>query len=430
MLKLFIHAVYLAGIFLIPVALPTTVQSSEISVATTVNDPLTLPEAIRLTLEYNPRLSAAAHEIEAYDGAVVQAGVLPNPKISIGGENLGNQRLEGGDGRVSTLQIGQRIELGDKRAARVATVKERRERAVLTLAIERALVLADVGQRFVEVLTAQERLKLNNELFHLAEETTRVVAEKVKAGKVMPLEATKTEIAREAIRIRRNNTERELAAARQVLAMLWGENTPGFSVVTGDLTALPDIPDYPQLAERLVQSPVIQRWTHRVAEREAGLNLAKAKAIPDVTITAGMKRLHELDEDAYTVGVTMPLSLFDRNQGGTGEAIGRLAQARDEQRNAELEAKTALSLTWQRLTAARERVQALKTTVLPGAEQVFQAAQKGYRHGKFGLLDVLDAQRILFDAKSQYLTALTEFHRHVIELERLLGGALIPDAHL
>jgi cobalt-zinc-cadmium efflux system outer membrane protein len=423
MLKSLIHAVFFAATCLVPTILLAAAPLAEIAVA---NESLTLAEAIHLAAEYNPRLSAATHEVEAFAGAVTQAGVLPNPEIGLGGENLGNRRLEGGDGRVSSLQIKQLIELGGKRAARVARADAGREYAKMILANERASVSADAAQRFVAVLAAQERLKLTGELLRLAEETTRVVTEKVKAGKVMPLAAIKTEITREAVRIKRINAERELAAARRALTMLWGEREPGFGRVVGELAALPAVPDYLQLTARLAQSPLIQRWSRRIVQRKADLDLAKAKGVPDVTIMAGVRRLHELDEDAYIIGASIPLLLFDRNQGGQGEAIGRLAQARDAKVSAEFDAETLLSLTWHRLAAARERVQALKATVLPGAERVFQAVRKGYQYGKFDLLDVLDAQRVLFDSKSQYLAALTEAHYHIIDLERLLGGALSP----
>jgi outer membrane protein, heavy metal efflux system len=79
--------------------------------------------------------------------------------------------------------------------------------------------------------------------------------------------------------------------------------------------------------------------------------------------------------------------------------------------------------SWKRhgLAAAHIEVTTLKTQILPGAQSAFDAASTGYRLGKFGFLDVLDAQRTLFEAKAQYLRALASYHQALAEVERLIG---------
>ena len=93
----------------------------------------------------------------------------------------------------------------------------------------------------------------------------------------------------------------------------------------------------------------------------------------------------------------------------------------EERRAAEVLVTTALNTTYQSLAAANIEVTTLKTQVLPGAQSAFEATSKGYRLGKFGFLEVLDAQRTLFGAKAQYLRALSDYHKAVAEVERLIG---------
>ena len=93
----------------------------------------------------------------------------------------------------------------------------------------------------------------------------------------------------------------------------------------------------------------------------------------------------------------------------------------EERRAAEVLVTTALNTTYQSLAAANIEVTTLKTQVLPGAQSAFEAASQGYRLGKFGFLEVLDAQRTLFGAKAQYLRALSDYHKAVAEVERLIG---------
>ena len=157
------------------------------------------------------------------------------------------------------------------------------------------------------------------------------------------------------------------------------------------------------------------------------MRLAESKAILDLTVTAGVRHYNDIGEPIALIGVSIPLPLFDRNQGGRREAIVRVQQAQDELRAAELAAKTALHAIYAALDSARAEIDTLRAQVLPGAEEVFRVATEAYRAGKFGLLEVLDSQRILFDTRGRELQALFSFHSRVAELERLLGGPLAEE---
>jgi cobalt-zinc-cadmium efflux system outer membrane protein len=130
------------------------------------------------------------------------------------------------------------------------------------------------------------------------------------------------------------------------------------------------------------------------------------------------------------ISVSIPLPVFDRNQGGFLEAHYQLAKAAEERRAAEIQGRAALAEVYAALASAFRKATTLQDEVLPGAQQAFDAASEGYRQGKFGFLDVLDAQRTLFEARGQYLEALVAYHRGVAEVERLIGEPLgaVPDA--
>jgi len=127
---------------------------------------------------------------------------------------------------------------------------------------------------------------------------------------------------------------------------------------------------------------------------------------------------------ALVVGFSIPLPAFNRNQGGILEAEHRLTKAEEDRRSAEVRIATALNTAYQQLSAAHAEVSALRQEVLPGAQSAYDAAREGYRLGKFGFLDVLDAQRTLFGAKTQYLLAQADYHKAVAEVERLIGGGM------
>jgi len=101
-----------------------------------------------------------------------------------------------------------------------------------------------------------------------------------------------------------------------------------------------------------------------------------------------------------------------------------LTRAEEDHRSSEVRITTLLNTIYQKLSTAHAEVAALRQDILPGAQSAYDAAREGYRLGKFGFLDVLDAQRTLFGAKNQYLLALSDYHKSAVELERLIGGSL------
>jgi outer membrane protein, heavy metal efflux system len=385
---------------------------------------LSLRDALALALRGNPDLAAFSLEVRAAEAAVPQAGVLPNPVLEIGGDNLGNARkTEAGD-RTMSIQIGQLIELGGKRAARTRLAETDRDLANWDYEARRIDILSRVAQRFVDVLFSQSRNALAAESVRLARQVADVVAKRVQAGKVSHLEETKARLALASADVELEQARRELVSARQALGALWGEPNPHFQKAAGDLDQMAPLPGYQRLTERVRDNPELVRWATEIARRQAGVDAERAKAIPDVTVTAGVARFSEFDDHAYMVGIAIPLPVFDRNRGGVLEANRRLDKADDERRAAEARLLTELAQTYQRLAAIDNEIETLRMTLLPGAQSAFDAATKGYQLGKFGFLEVLDAQRTLFQTRSQHLRALADYRRGVSEIERLIGGPL------
>jgi outer membrane protein, heavy metal efflux system len=385
---------------------------------------LTLRDALSLTLQRNPELAAFAKERSATDAALLQAGALPNPVLDIIGDDLGNDRkAEAGD-RTTAIQLGQLIELGGKRAARIRAAEASRDLANWDYEAKRIEIVSLVAQRFIDVLAVQQRQTLAEETVALARQVSDAVAKRVQAGKVSPVEETKAQLAQATVEIELEQAKREGITARKTLGALWANPNPHFEKAIGDLEKTLSLPPYEQLVERVRDNPELARWSAEMARRQAGVDAAKAKAVPDVTVTAGVTRFSQFNDHAYTVGISLPLPLFDRNRGGILEASRRLDKAADEQSVAQGRMLTELAQAYQRLAAIDTEIDTLRAILLPGAQSAFDAATKGYQFGKFGFLDVLDAQRTLFQTRTQYLRALTDYQRGVSEIERLVGGPL------
>lgn len=384
---------------------------------------LTLSEAQRLADERHPAIRAARLEVDAARERVTQAGLRPNPELSVEAENFGGRNeLKRFDGAEYTGEIGQTFELGGKRGKRLRVARADERLAAFDLAAQRLDVRAETARRFVDVLGAQERLALGRESLALAGEFERAVATRVQAGRAAPMELEKARVLLAQQQATLDGIERELHAARVRLSVMWGTWVPAFERVSGDLQELASTPEPAALAAHSASNPDLARWETELKQREAVLEEARAGRVPDVTVAGGMRRFAETGDDAFVAGVSIPLPVFDRNQGRVREAALLAEKAVQQRLAAEGEAAAALTEAHQALSGARLRIQALRQDVIPRSKAVFDAVQKGYVEGKFTYLDVLDARRTFFDARAEYVEALVAGHKARADVERSAGG--------
>ena len=401
-----------------------------------VKSNLTLRDAVLLALQHNPELAAFVKEKRALEGLTLQAGLLKNPELSVNVENTGNIQPLVGDinssknvgvevvQQNSTIKISQLIELGGKRAARVLAASLSEELAVQDYEAKRVELVARVANVFIEVLAGQEHLRLAEENQRLAQHVVDIVKHRVQAGKVPPIEETKVGVAFSTTRISLGQAQRELAAARKRLALLWGNSSPQFSKALGNLASSVALPNFEALAERALASPAALRAMKNIEQRKALLDVEQTRRIPNLTVSGGVIHHAALGGTTPIVSVAIPLPLFDQNQGNIAEAHQRLDKAQDEQAATDLRLKAELVQAYESLAAAENEISILRGEILPAARSAFEVTNKGYELGKFGFLEVLDAQRTLFQNQVLYVRAFANYHRLVNEIERLIAAPL------
>jgi cobalt-zinc-cadmium efflux system outer membrane protein len=376
---------------------------------------LTLEQALDLALHANPDLSAASLELDAVQASVMQADTLPNPTLETLVEDTRKATRE------TTVQLSQPLELGGQRAARTRAAERGRDVASSDLIAKRADVRATVIAAFFDTLTAQERLRLAQDAAELAKRATTVAGRRVAAGKVSPVEETKARIAESGVRLEHAQARSELTSARKRLSGLWGSATPHFDHVEGSLDTLPTLPEIAGFSQRMESAPALIRARHEVDRRQALAQLERARRIPDVTLTLGVKRSEEQGRNLTVVGFSLPLPIFDSNRGNVLESLRRTDKARDELSATAIRIDGELGQAWEKLSLSRQEAETLRDDIVPGAQSAYDAATKGFEFGKFAFLDVLDAQRTLLQAKSQYLKTLSDAHRAAADIDRILG---------
>lgn len=383
--------------------------------AETQTQTLTLDAALALAEAGSFVLSAAGKELDATEGDLIQSRVLPNPELAVSMEDTRKAS------RSITGQVNLPIELGGKRAARIGLAERGRELAQAELGSTRAELRAAVIARFFGVLVAQERVRLAEGSVGIASQAADAAGRRVAAGKVAPLEATRA-------RVEQANAELELAeatgalqSARQSLAALWGDSVARFARAQGELDALPSRPAPAALQAALEDSPLLAASRLAAERSRAEVAVQRSRQYPDVTVSLGAKRDNEANRNMAVLGVAIPLPLFDRNQGNLYAALRRADGAQDVHAATRVRLQGELLQASRQLTVSRAAAQTLQASVLPAAEQAYAAASRGFEAGKFNFLDVLDAQRTLFQARIRYLDVLARTYDAAANIDRILG---------
>jgi len=385
---------------------------------------LTLYDAVALALLSNPNLAAYSYEERAADARIRQARVLPNPEIEVEVEEF-DRGGEGFDSAETAISLWQMIELGGKRRWRTRVAQAEGKLAGWDYEEKRLEVFAEATTRFFAVMAAQRRLELGGSVVELAEKTAHAVGERVKAGKEPPLQASKASVELELARLDRQEAETTLAVARSKLSAMWGADGPHFETAAGDLNGISaSLPTIDLLKSRLPSNPKLARRDAELNRAESVLSLEKASRMPDLEVRVGMRRFEEDGTDALAIGVGFPLPVFDRNQGNIAAATHELAKARSEMSAVQASLAIELLEAYAELTTAHKRALALREKVVPAMDETFRAAHAGYTQGKFGFLDMLDAQRGLFEATGELVEALLAYHITLTEIQRITGTSI------
>lgn len=390
-----------------------------------VSGELSLRDALAAALLHNPRLHASAWGPRVEEATRLQAGLRPNPEVGIEFENFaGSGELSGADALETTLMLSQLIELGGKRKARVRVAEGAWQVSVLDYEAERLAVLTETAMRFVRVLEIQHRLQLAERARDLAEESRRVIDRRVQAGDVSPIDEIKARLESESARITADRLQRDLDAARRDLSAMWNQDDPTYTTLIGSLDQLGPNPSLTELSAMIDAHPQVQRWAAEADRLAAAVELERARGVPDVNAGLGVRYENEIEDAALVAGMSVPLPLFDRNQGGILAARLRASQAIDEGRASRRELTTRLNRAHARLSAAYHEAQAISDVLLPAAHNAYEATRRAYEEGKVAYLNVLDAQRTLFDTEAQRLEALAEYHTALVEVEGLIATPL------
>lgn len=382
---------------------------------------VTMEEAVQRALRTSPALRAREERGRAAEALIRQSGVEPNPSLSVEVENAGGTgRFTGLEESEVSVGVTQRFELGGKVEARVGVASAERDlhdaerrRASLDL-------VHDVKVAFIDLFTAQSALAAAEEQLKLAEEVAQMAARRVAAARDPLTVKLRAQVLAADYRMKREQLLHDLHRTKRALAAMWGSQDTSFTIDPGSLGNAPA----PRNAVSPAASQEVKERQAAALRAERKLALERSNAQTDVSIGLGVRRFQNGDDYAGLLSVSIPIQVFDDNQGNIERAMA-------DHRAAQLEIDAAAARLQQQLLHLEEEFErslteykSIREVQMPLAREALAAARRGYERGAFAFTEIAEAQRVLADIEDREVAALRGMHVAIAGYGRLAEDTL------
>lgn len=389
--------------------------------------PLTLEQALNLAATHSPALAAAEAQEQGAQAALTTAQIFQNPGVEISsGQASSRQTGNASGGRIEMVGISQLIELPSLRNAR----REGAEAGVTSgsAALESARLnqRSAVKQAFFEVLRSLDASVLAAENHALLLQIRNRVKLRVEVGEAARYELVKSEAETLAAESAARSAELRVTQARSRLRALIGAPlAPSFEVVPEPLLPA-NLPVLSELRlDMLAQQPQLKVREAETRRAEAGVAQERAARLPQPTIRLSLQR--EPDMSQWNIGVSLPLPLWNRRAGSVREAMANLQWVEAQTQQMHLGLLAELDQAYGRYEIAKGQVETFESGLMKMAEGAMKVAEAAYHYGERGILDYLDAQRVLRTTRMDYLNARYELQAAMIDIERLRATPIAGD---
>lgn len=364
--------------------------------------PLRWSDVVR-RLDDLPRLQEALARVRAAEAGVDAAGQVPNPEAEA---RLGRGTPRGGGTGGLEWGVGLTIPF-DWVGPRGAEVRAARSEADASRQDARAVrrtVLGRLAVLFWRSLYDQKRVATLEEIEGQVARLAATVRLRVQKGESRPTELPRIEAELERVRLDLGRARSDARADRRELALVLGFPAGVDPIVEADASQLPAAPDRDEAIRLVLEAhPQLAAAQARLRAREAQVSAEKARRVPGFSVGGFYDR--ELDKDSGGGLLRVQLPVWNWNSGGIRRAEAERAA---EERAAEAAARDLVAETggaWERCEQGRDAAQRFEGEILPRADAAARAVERGFELGEVSLIDVLDARRVLLDARKDAIEA-------------------------
>lgn len=390
--------------------------------------PLLWHEAITQTLAKNPSLVAFGYQLSAQAGRVQQAGTKTNPEVSLIVEDaLGTGNYSGLDQAEANLGISWVLN-STQRQQRATTAQARTSVLEIEQDIQRLDAAATTARLYINVLALQARRQQTLEAIDLARDAVKVINSRVNAGKSPSAEVARAKVDLSRHLLAHEDIEHELSIARHQLAAQWGDTDATYGDVRGDIFTLPHPTSFADLKSRFQNNPRLNYFVSTERLEESQIALAKAESRPQWKVSTGLKHSAVNGDQALMLGVSVPIGLFDRQQGRIAEARANIQLSRAEREAERVRLDAAVFGLHQELLHNLHLIKAYRNGILPQLDIALTETRRAYDLARYSYVEWQSVQRELLEAKNSLIDASVNAHLKAIEIERLTGVAVTPHA--
>lgn len=397
-------------------------QAQERAPVATAAPVLTLDDAVAAAGGSAPAADAAKAGVEAALAARTVAGLRPNPTVQTQVENIaGSGQYRGIRSAESTVNLAVPIELGGKRAARIAVADAQTDRALLRAAITQADIRLQVTQLYIDAVSAQRRLFTATDQARIAGDALNAARVRVQAGRASPIEEQRAGVAKINADAGVERATRLAQAAQDNLARRINQPLPA-QLDAAWLERMPNVygPTAPVSAQGTL---TLAAADADLAVADAGVRLARSQRIPTVDVGPGIRRLSATGDTAMLFTVTLPIPVFNNGAAAVRQARAQRDQAEAVKRLTALDVEQAITDAQAQASNAAVTARTANGPALAAAQEAARIARIGYREGKFSQLDLLDAERTLADTRVAAIDSLASYQNARAQLERLTAPA-------
>jgi len=387
---------------------------------------VSVAQAVQEAVDKNLNLLADRYNLTIADARIVTARLRPNPVLSVSGNIVDNRLYHSGTSPFSeTVHIDVPFERGGKQEYRTQVAENARGVAQLQLRDTIRTLTLDVQNAAVDVLLAKANVALAQENLHAFNETVTVNTNRVRAGDLAQVELERTRLSALQFQNDVQQGEANLRLARNTLQTLLGrsQRSPLFDV-TDELRREQQIFIVEEVQQQAIRvRPDLLALRRDQARSVADLRLQIAQGKVDYTIGAEIQpqQGNAANGNQFGLFFSVPLPLFNRNQGEIERAQHEQEQIAAKIRVLEAEIETEVENAYQQYTTAQALLQRIETEMLSQSRDVRQTIAYSYRRGQASFVEYLDAQRAFNDTMQSYNDARADYARSLYVIDAVSG---------
>jgi outer membrane protein, heavy metal efflux system len=377
---------------------------------------LTLKDLENIALQNNPSLTEAAARTNALRGKWEQVGLPPNPYVGYSDQQLGSPSVE-----QRGAVFGQEFVRGGKLTLNRAVVSQEVQKAEQQFSIQNLRVLTDVRIAYYEVLSAQQRSVLAQQLTQNTSQTVNTLEKLLGGGQVSKVDVIQVKIENQSSLMLKQRSDNQYIEAWRKLAAILGTPSMQPLPLNGNLEGDLPLYDWNSSLNRLIcSSPEVAAAQAEIQRTRWGYQRAMAEKSSNLSFQGIIQHDKSVDDVNGALQVTFPVPLWNKNQGGIAQAGHESIAAERALEKLQLDLQHRLATVFQRYESNRQQVERYSKEILPLARENLELIRKAQQAGEFDNLKYLLAQRTFSQTNLEYINSLQELRTVALEIDGML----------